>query len=135
MRAVNAPCRIERWRRRRFAAARESSGASASGSGSDVVCGLAQRFKQIASEHRIEPVGMQWHDDPTVYDADPSYRALVDPRNSMPPPAGLHCLFGDPPVAVAGSLVEGGGAVRCLSPPYPSLMLTCSSQQPVTDHR
>ena len=29
--------------------------------------------------HRIEPVGMQWHDDPTVYDADPSYRALVDP--------------------------------------------------------
>ena len=67
--------------------------------------------------HRIEPVGMQWHDDPTVYDADPSYRALVDPRNSMPPPAGLHCLFGDPPIAVAGSLVEGGGAVRCLSPP------------------
>lgn len=24
----------------------------------DVVCGLAQRFKQIASEHRIEPVGV-----------------------------------------------------------------------------
>ena len=30
---------------------------------------------------------------------------------------GLHCLFGDPPIAVAGSLVEGGGAVRCLPPP------------------
>ena len=66
--------------------------------------------------HRIEPVGMQWHDDPTVYDADPSYRALDDPRNSMPPPAGLHCLCGDPPIAVAGSLDEGGGADRC-SPP------------------